>query len=187
MFESARLFISFMGKVKEFGSLSNLKVVLANEGFDNIEIKYIGGYWVMIEFQSEAAKKMFEANVGTGKVFWVCDKEVLSWVPDFVDENDDENDTDDETREDVLNGEVVGLHKFSTLEGDSDVEEVPEMNFEEDISKSNKEDDSVGQKDTRSDNPFNIYELLNKRQVDNTKGSSSDESMKYPPGFTPSV
>ncbi|GJS94449.1 RNA-directed DNA polymerase, eukaryota, reverse transcriptase zinc-binding domain protein [Tanacetum coccineum] len=152
--KSARLFISFMGKVKEFGSLSNLKVVLANEGFDNIEIKYIGGYWVMIEFQSEAAKKMFEANVGTGKVFWVCDKEVLSWVPDFVDENDDENDTDDETREDVLNGEVVGLHKFSTLEGDSDVEEVPEMNFEEDISKSNKEDDSVGQKDTRSDNQF---------------------------------
>nr|GEU83789.1 RNA-directed DNA polymerase, eukaryota [Tanacetum cinerariifolium] len=132
-------------------------VVLANEGFDNIEITYMSGYWVMIEFQSQAAKKIFEANVGisswfsqiqqaSGKVIWVRAKDVPIWVPDFVNENDNENDTNVETREYVLNGEDVGLRKFSSLEGDSDVEE---------------------------------------RQVDNTKGSSSDESMKYPLGFTP--
>nr|GFB37418.1 nucleotide-binding alpha-beta plait domain-containing protein [Tanacetum cinerariifolium] len=32
---------SLMGKVKEFGSLTNLKMALANEGFDNIELKYM--------------------------------------------------------------------------------------------------------------------------------------------------
>nr|GFD20344.1 DIE2/ALG10 family [Tanacetum cinerariifolium] len=31
-----------MGKVKDFGSLSNLKVVLGSEGFDNIDIRYLG-------------------------------------------------------------------------------------------------------------------------------------------------
>nr|GEU53863.1 nucleotide-binding alpha-beta plait domain-containing protein [Tanacetum cinerariifolium] len=53
-----------MGKVKDFASLSNLKVVLVNEGFINIEIKYKGGFWVMIEFQSEGAKKSFQSNLG---------------------------------------------------------------------------------------------------------------------------
>ncbi|GJR79770.1 putative RNA-directed DNA polymerase, partial [Tanacetum coccineum] len=55
-----------MGKVKNFESLSNLKVVLINEGFDNIDLKYMGGYWVMIKFQSEEAKKTFQSNVGIG-------------------------------------------------------------------------------------------------------------------------
>ncbi|GJU88902.1 RNA-directed DNA polymerase, eukaryota, reverse transcriptase zinc-binding domain protein [Tanacetum coccineum] len=58
-----------MGKVKNFESLSNLKVVLVNEGFDNIDLKYMGGYWVMIKFQSEEAKKTFQSNVGIGTWF----------------------------------------------------------------------------------------------------------------------
>ncbi|GJX46463.1 hypothetical protein Tco_0271653, partial [Tanacetum coccineum] len=57
---------SLMGKVKEFGSLTNLKVVLANAGFGNIKLKYMGGYWVMIEFQIEASKEKFKVNVGIG-------------------------------------------------------------------------------------------------------------------------
>ncbi|GJS45101.1 RNA-directed DNA polymerase, eukaryota, reverse transcriptase zinc-binding domain protein [Tanacetum coccineum] len=69
--------------------------------------------------------------------------------------------------------------------GDSDVEGVPEIKFEEDIANFNKEYVSVGQNDDRSEDPFNIYGLLNKRQDDKNKGSISVESRKYPPGFTP--
>ncbi|GJY03282.1 nucleotide-binding alpha-beta plait domain-containing protein [Tanacetum coccineum] len=58
-----------MGKVKNFESLSNLKVVLVNEGFDNIDLKYMGGYWVMVKFQSGEAKKTFQSNVGIGTWF----------------------------------------------------------------------------------------------------------------------
>ncbi|GJS13276.1 nucleotide-binding alpha-beta plait domain-containing protein [Tanacetum coccineum] len=61
--------ISLMRKVKEFISLSNLKVVLANEGFDDINIKYIGGFWVMIEFQSKKSKENFLSRVGVGSWF----------------------------------------------------------------------------------------------------------------------
>nr|GEW77410.1 RNA-directed DNA polymerase, eukaryota [Tanacetum cinerariifolium] len=37
-----------MGKVKDFATLANLKVVVANEGFDNIKFKYMGGYWIQL-------------------------------------------------------------------------------------------------------------------------------------------
>ncbi|GJS02287.1 nucleotide-binding alpha-beta plait domain-containing protein [Tanacetum coccineum] len=58
-----------MGKVKEFSSLTNLKLVLANEGFDCIKLKYMGGFWVMIEFLLEVAKEKFKANVAIGSWF----------------------------------------------------------------------------------------------------------------------
>nr|GEV29828.1 RNA-directed DNA polymerase, eukaryota, reverse transcriptase zinc-binding domain protein [Tanacetum cinerariifolium] len=60
---------SLIGKVKDFRSLTNLKVALDNEGFNNIKLKYMGGYWVMIEFQSEDSKEKFKTNVGTGSWF----------------------------------------------------------------------------------------------------------------------
>ncbi|GJX01696.1 RNA-directed DNA polymerase, eukaryota, reverse transcriptase zinc-binding domain protein [Tanacetum coccineum] len=61
--------LNLFGKVKEFASLSNLKRVLANEGFDNVGIKYMGGHWVMLEFHSDVSKKMFEDNTGAGSWF----------------------------------------------------------------------------------------------------------------------
>ncbi|GKD63370.1 nucleotide-binding alpha-beta plait domain-containing protein [Tanacetum coccineum] len=36
--------LRLMGKVKEFASLNNLKVVLAKEGYANINLKYMGGF-----------------------------------------------------------------------------------------------------------------------------------------------
>ncbi|GJR52135.1 RNA-directed DNA polymerase, eukaryota [Tanacetum coccineum] len=58
-----------MGKVKDIASLTNLKVVLDKEGFENIELKYMGGYWIMLEFQSKEAKQMFQSSVGIGTWF----------------------------------------------------------------------------------------------------------------------
>ncbi|GJR20433.1 nucleotide-binding alpha-beta plait domain-containing protein [Tanacetum coccineum] len=52
--------------VNTLRSLSNRKVILVNEGFNNIDLKYMGGYWVMIKFQSKEAKKTFQSNVDKG-------------------------------------------------------------------------------------------------------------------------
>nr|GEZ45809.1 nucleotide-binding alpha-beta plait domain-containing protein [Tanacetum cinerariifolium] len=49
--------LCLLGKVKEFASLTNLKVVLGKEGYANIELKYMGGFWVMIVFQDDETKK----------------------------------------------------------------------------------------------------------------------------------
>ncbi|PWA74968.1 hypothetical protein CTI12_AA244290 [Artemisia annua] len=245
---------SLMGKVKEFCSLTNLKVVLDNEGFDNFKLKYMGGYWVMIVFDTEASKEKFKANVGigswfsqlhqastsfhidervtwvdiegiplkvwtkntfnriaskcgdivhvddqdgtcfhskriciktklvenifesfkiisNGKVFWVRAKEVSGWIPDFVDDEEEENDSDGETREDDLHDEK-DLHDANAekqedvdVEGENDVdaEEVSETIFEKGLSQAQKKDDFIGQNDTHSEDPFNIYNLLNKK------------------------
>nr|GEV00798.1 RNA-directed DNA polymerase, eukaryota [Tanacetum cinerariifolium] len=61
--------LCLLGKVKEFASLTNLKVVLAKEGYANIEIKYIGGFWDMIEFRDEETKKRFQSNLAAGTWF----------------------------------------------------------------------------------------------------------------------
>nr|GEW80239.1 nucleotide-binding alpha-beta plait domain-containing protein [Tanacetum cinerariifolium] len=111
--------LCLLGKAKDFATLANLKVVVANEGFDNIKFKYMGGYWVMMEFQIEVTKLKFQKNSVMktwfsqiqlasfdfntdgrvtwveikGKVFWVRAKEVPGWIPDFVKDNDEEEDS----------------------------------------------------------------------------------------------
>ncbi|GJV68080.1 nucleotide-binding alpha-beta plait domain-containing protein [Tanacetum coccineum] len=54
---------ALMGKVKDFDSLSNLKAVIANKGFEDIKLKYMGGLWVLIEFQANSTKEKFMANL----------------------------------------------------------------------------------------------------------------------------
>ncbi|GJY39337.1 nucleotide-binding alpha-beta plait domain-containing protein [Tanacetum coccineum] len=89
------------------------------------------------------------------KTFWIRAKEDLGWVPAILEDNEEEDESDGESNE-------------GALKGDDEVEE-----------------DYVGQEDTHSEDPFNIYELLNKKKEDIPKGSSRDCSLKYPPGFTP--
>ncbi|GKD56026.1 nucleotide-binding alpha-beta plait domain-containing protein [Tanacetum coccineum] len=61
--------LSMFGKVKEFSSLSNLKMILAIEGFNNVNVYYMGGFWVVLEFQSLSSKEKFTAHVGVGSWF----------------------------------------------------------------------------------------------------------------------
>nr|GFA24208.1 nucleotide-binding alpha-beta plait domain-containing protein [Tanacetum cinerariifolium] len=69
-----------LGKVKDIASLSNLKEALDKEGFENIELKYMGGDWIMCEFQSKEAKQMFQSSVGIGT--WFSHLQQAS--PDFL-------------------------------------------------------------------------------------------------------
>ncbi|GKB55749.1 hypothetical protein Tco_0911935, partial [Tanacetum coccineum] len=44
--------------------LENLKVALGNEGFTDIDLRYMGGLWVMIAFDSVEAKEKFLLSTG---------------------------------------------------------------------------------------------------------------------------
>ncbi|GKA27174.1 nucleotide-binding alpha-beta plait domain-containing protein [Tanacetum coccineum] len=261
---------TLIGKVKELSSLTNLKLVLANEGFDCIKLKYLGGFWVMIEFQSVLAKEKLKDNVAVGywfsqlqqasndflideriawvdiegvplkvwskstfnriaskwgdilhidqedevfhskricvkmkivenifesfkiiskgSVFWVRAKEVSSWTPDFAEENDKDSDTDSDLGDDDLHDVNEGIHKDSIVEEDSEFEEVAETVFEKESSPIHmKGDNNDDQIEARSEDPFNIYKLLNKNKDNNVEGSNSNVSFKYPPSFTPST
>ncbi|PWA53447.1 hypothetical protein CTI12_AA444650 [Artemisia annua] len=57
------------GKVKEFGSLTNLKMVLCNEGFNDVDIRYLGGLWVMFVFKSIDVKEKFSECVAINSWF----------------------------------------------------------------------------------------------------------------------
>nr|GEW62651.1 nucleotide-binding alpha-beta plait domain-containing protein [Tanacetum cinerariifolium] len=257
-----------LGKVKDIASLSNLKVVLGKEGFENIEVKYMGGDWIMCEFQSKEAKQMFQSSVGIGtwfsqlqqasadfildgrvtwveikgiplkmwsentfnriaflwgtlihvedqkevclhrkricintkinsiilesfkiiyncKVYWVRAKEISRWVPDFVEENEEESDMKDEINGEEFIGNDIDLKKYTHWGEDSENEVAPDSKFEDETTKTKDEDVSVRQDKSNSDDPFNIYDLLNKKDDVNNKNANEKNSLKFPPGFTP--
>nr|GEZ61492.1 RNA-directed DNA polymerase, eukaryota, reverse transcriptase zinc-binding domain protein [Tanacetum cinerariifolium] len=98
--------LCLLGKVTEFASLTNLKVVLAKEGFESFKMVY------------------------RGKTCWVRTIEVPGLLPNFEDDCDDDDfESNDGTRVAEGPGESVG--KCSDLEGKSDSEAIPETRFED--------------------------------------------------------
>ncbi|GJU36621.1 hypothetical protein Tco_1184975 [Tanacetum coccineum] len=61
--------LALMGKVSDFGLLTNLKMILIKEGFDNFILKYLKGFWVIIEFHTKEVLENFKSHVGVGSWF----------------------------------------------------------------------------------------------------------------------
>ncbi|GKE19572.1 nucleotide-binding alpha-beta plait domain-containing protein [Tanacetum coccineum] len=141
---------SLIGRVKEFVSLSNLKKALCNEGFDNLCVRNphsnFGG---LSTFKRSLAKvgwggELLDVVDHAGDVHWVRAKEVLGWIPEFLEDEED----DDQSEQGNNDGEPT--------------------------------------KERQSEDPFEIYPLLNKDKTDVPRKVNDDEqSFKYPPGFTP--
>ncbi|GKA00531.1 hypothetical protein Tco_0673081, partial [Tanacetum coccineum] len=92
-------------------------------------------------------------------------------------------DSDDGIFKGEPNGEI--LKNFEESEGDSEIDVVPDTMFEEESHKTNGGEASVGRNKMRSEDPFNIYDLLNKEKEDNKNDSNAADSLKYPPSFIP--
>nr|GEY93703.1 hypothetical protein [Tanacetum cinerariifolium] len=60
---------SLVGKIKDINALSNLYVILANEGFDNVSLTYLGSYWVLINVESISSKEKLSKHVGVASWF----------------------------------------------------------------------------------------------------------------------
>ncbi|GJR53356.1 RNA-directed DNA polymerase, eukaryota [Tanacetum coccineum] len=58
-----------MEEIKDFSAINNLRVLLANKGFLNVKLAYIGGLWVMIELDSTSTKEKFMQHVGVASWF----------------------------------------------------------------------------------------------------------------------
>ncbi|GKC65224.1 hypothetical protein Tco_1097822, partial [Tanacetum coccineum] len=94
--------------------------------------------------------------------------------------------SDDELSNEGSFDENGGLRITPNVEGESDLEEVAEIIFEkeQDFIEVKEGCNSV-QKKTRSEDPFNIYDLLDKKMSAYCDIPNSDDTLKYPPGFTP--
>ncbi|GKD33834.1 nucleotide-binding alpha-beta plait domain-containing protein [Tanacetum coccineum] len=192
------------GKVKEFRAFKNLKVVLGNEGFTDIELRYLGGMWVMMGFDSVEVKEKFLFSTGSnswfsqliqtssdftidGRVTVVEIEGKTHWVraiaPDFDDQNDKESDSEDEGFEGVFKEDFGGSEE--EVQGGNDVSRVPDTLVEKENPKSKDGGVSSDQNGIQSEDLFNIYSLLNKNKMKKNKEASTKESLEYPPGFTP--
>ncbi|PWA99106.1 hypothetical protein CTI12_AA012350 [Artemisia annua] len=54
---------------KEFRALTNMKIILVNEGFDNVSLRYLGGLWISVECQSVEACERFQNHDGVKSWF----------------------------------------------------------------------------------------------------------------------
>ncbi|GJW85658.1 hypothetical protein Tco_0158803 [Tanacetum coccineum] len=107
--------MSLMGKVKEFGSIFNLPVVLAKEGvgswFALLQQAYKSFHidervmWVDIEgipLQAWTQNTFAKIAPKWGKVHWIRVKETSGWVPEFMEEELASNESDDEMLDEEL-------------------------------------------------------------------------------------
>nr|GFA92139.1 nucleotide-binding alpha-beta plait domain-containing protein [Tanacetum cinerariifolium] len=138
-------------KVKEFTSLTNLKMVLGKEGYANIELKntfsFIASRWGTLLNGEELEEEGYHSNricirtklkmvvfesfkmVYRGMTCWVRAIEVPGWVPDFEEDGEEGYDVNDGSHEDDMYGGVS--ENLKDREGESDREGVSETNFEE--------------------------------------------------------
>nr|GEZ00917.1 nucleotide-binding alpha-beta plait domain-containing protein [Tanacetum cinerariifolium] len=61
--------LALNGKVADFGLLTNLETVLTKEGFESFNLKYLGGFWVLIEFCTKELLEKLKSHVEVGSWF----------------------------------------------------------------------------------------------------------------------
>ncbi|GJR04619.1 hypothetical protein Tco_0527603, partial [Tanacetum coccineum] len=94
--------------------------------------------------------------------------------------------SDDELSNEGSFDENVRLRITPNVEGESDLEELAETIFEkEQAFVEVREGCNSVQKKTRLEDPFNIYDLLDKKKSAHCDIPNYDDTLKYPPGFTP--
>lgn len=72
--------LALIGCVKEFRSLPNLRNLCKGEGFVDIDFKYIGGLWVLMDFSSVDSREKFNNHTGINSWF----QELLPWTREFI-------------------------------------------------------------------------------------------------------
>nr|GEW06130.1 RNA-directed DNA polymerase, eukaryota, nucleotide-binding alpha-beta plait domain protein [Tanacetum cinerariifolium] len=166
-----------MGCLIDINFFSNLQTILFDEGFSDVKLLYLGGMWVLFEFDKEDTKANLMQHTSIKSWFHI----IRDAKPDFVSD------------ECIVWVDIEGvpLHVWSretftriddesSGEGASDDEVIPETNFD-DNSPSPNHCGEMG--DPYSQDPFKIYNLLKKKSVEVVRESSP--SLTHPPGFTP--
>nr|GEY12491.1 alpha/beta hydrolase fold protein [Tanacetum cinerariifolium] len=61
--------MSLMGRAKYVSAIHNLPCMIFKEGFQNVKLSYLGGMWVLFEFDYLASKEKFLNHSGIGSWF----------------------------------------------------------------------------------------------------------------------
>ena len=60
-----------MGKVKDFSSIPNLYTILKDEAFLDVKLSYLGGTWVLLEFDNVDIKENLMNHTGVKSWFHI--------------------------------------------------------------------------------------------------------------------
>nr|GFA82072.1 hypothetical protein [Tanacetum cinerariifolium] len=71
-----------MGKVKDVNSILNLRTLLIDESFSGVKLKYLGGMWVMFEFDKVDTKVNMMQHIGVKSWFHVIQDAIHDFVSD---------------------------------------------------------------------------------------------------------
>nr|GEV68415.1 RNA-directed DNA polymerase, eukaryota, reverse transcriptase zinc-binding domain protein [Tanacetum cinerariifolium] len=82
------LALALIGCFKDFRSIANSKIICRNEGFQGLETKYIGGLWVLFEFDDKEVEGVPLSALSNDNFKKICSRwgEVL-----FIDDTDSTN------------------------------------------------------------------------------------------------
>ncbi|PWA41602.1 hypothetical protein CTI12_AA552630 [Artemisia annua] len=78
--ENSGLSLALIGCYKDFLAIENSKIICQNEGFMDVEIKYLGGLWVLFKFYDRDARDKFLKHEGVMSWF----SSLKPWHDDFV-------------------------------------------------------------------------------------------------------
>nr|GEY94452.1 RNA-directed DNA polymerase, eukaryota [Tanacetum cinerariifolium] len=127
-------------------------------------------------------KRMCIFTADMGNTFWVRAKEVSGWSPEFEEQLDE----DSEPKDDIFGG-VDKPNTDNSKEEFEDENVVSDTVFDDGSVKPSVVKNSSGNQGNKSEDPFDLYPLLNKNKGEKNKDSNCSESLKFPPGFTPIV
>nr|GEV15709.1 RNA-directed DNA polymerase, eukaryota [Tanacetum cinerariifolium] len=128
-----------MGKVKVANSIPNLRTILRDEGFSEVNVSYLGGLWVLFEcgnvdikdnlmrhidnvdasfgrkrlcIMTKQPSSIFESFkvIFKGKVLMVRAKELVTWNPILLSDKEMEYSSDDESEHNSKQGSVHALN-----------------------------------------------------------------------------
>nr|GEX32559.1 RNA-directed DNA polymerase, eukaryota, nucleotide-binding alpha-beta plait domain protein [Tanacetum cinerariifolium] len=195
--------VSLIGRAKYVSSIPNLPCIISKEGFQNVKLSYLGGMWVLFEFDSLASKEKFLNHSGIGswftkliqatssfeneeRIVWIFIEglPIKAWTPNTFrkiaylwEDDQDDLSSDGESQE----GDVAN----KADNNESDVDRVSESSFMHENDTAHKDVNICKKREveSHSEDPFNIYGILD-GQKNNVNNSCSDEP-KFPPSFTP--
>nr|GEX72817.1 RNA-directed DNA polymerase, eukaryota, reverse transcriptase zinc-binding domain protein [Tanacetum cinerariifolium] len=137
--------------------------------------------WLCIHTKMDRSISEEFQIIHRGKTYWVRANETPGWVSDFLDEFDEEDPDDNNVNDDEFKEQNPDLFR-----DDSDEERIPDSLFQEEVQGVNNMEEGVTEQDAeQSDDPFNIYPMLNKLEKTDRKENISDGSLKYLPGYSP--
>nr|GEY18582.1 RNA-directed DNA polymerase, eukaryota [Tanacetum cinerariifolium] len=137
--------------------------------------------WLCIHTKMDRSISEEFKIIHRGFTYWVRANEVPGWVPDFNDDFDEEDQDDNNGYDDE-----VKMREPDVFGDENDDDRIPETLPQDDVQDAkNMEEGEIPLNVEQSEDPFNIYPLINKNDEKDMNENDSKRSLKYPPVFSP--